>query len=103
MVLRGIYLRLGFQAQTPASQGGPCPFPSLQSSVWSLPPPCVPRTLGSRYFSRKCDLTVALSALRWANWASLSILRSTRGTHQQPVPPTPGFELPPDLSTPHFL
>lgn len=102
--LRGIYLHLGFEAQRPASQGGPCPFPSHLE----LGSPCAPlsqlsRTLGSLYLSRKWDLTVALSALRWANWASLSILRSTRGTYQQPVPPIPGFALPPNLSSPHFL
>lgn len=107
MVSRGTYLHLGFVAQTPASQGDPCPFPSLQSSTRSLAAPVPPRsqrsrTLGSLYLSRKWDLTVALSALRWANWASLSILRSTQGTYQQPASPIPGFALPPNLSAPHF-
>lgn len=50
------------------------------------------RTLGSLYLSRKWDLTVALSALRWANWASLSILRTTQGSYPQLLPLVPGCE-----------
>lgn len=57
----------------------------------SVPPVSLCRTLGSRYLSRKWDLTVALSALRWANWASRSILRTTRGS----------YECPHHLITPH--
>lgn len=54
---------LGFGAHNPPGRW----FPSLL-------PFSLCHTLGSRYLSLKWDLTVALSALRWANWASRSIL-----------------------------
>lgn len=104
---KGNLFAFGLCGSNPSQPRGSLSLPLTPELHPELGCPCAPRsqrsrTLGSLYLSRKWDLTVALSALRWANWASLSILRSTQGPYQQPASPIPEFVLPPNLSAPHF-